>query len=114
MGCQGAVSGLELFRRAGIAGGFYVKVLDVGTQVGEAPGKVLVVADGDEGGSGKGNAGGVESVGGGLEVNFVPDSGNGEGEVHIVRQERLAGSRVGSGDGPGVGAGGEVRRVDKG
>ena len=46
----------------------------------------------------------VAGGGGGLEVGLVPDAGDGVSEVHIVREERLAGGGVGSGDDPVVGA----------
>ena len=95
-----------------------VDVLDVGAEVGEAPGDVVVVADDDEGSAGEGDSGDVEGSGGswGFEVGLVPDAGDAVGEVHVVGEERLAGGGVGAGDDPVVGAGdaavaGGVRRV---
>ena len=59
-GVPGAVGGLEVSASAGAAGSFDVDVLDVGAEVGESPGDVVVVPDDDEGGSGEGYAGDVE------------------------------------------------------
>ncbi len=103
----GAVRRLVFGGGADAAGVFDVDVLDVGAEVGEAPGDVVVVADDDEGNAGKGDAGDVEIAGGsgGFEVGLVPDAGDAVGEVHVVREERLAGGGVGSGDDPVVGAG---------
>ena len=92
----------------GDAGALDVDVLDVGAEVGEAPGDVVVVADDDEGSAGESDAGDVEGGaggGGGFEVGLVPDAGDAVGEVHVVREERLAGGGVGAGDDPVVGAG---------
>ena len=69
------------------AGAFDVEVLDVGAEVGEAPGDVVVVADDDEGRAGKGDSGYVEGRAGGgrgFEVGLVPDAGDAVGEVHVV------------------------------
>ncbi len=107
-GVPGAVGGLELARAGGGAGSFYVDVLNVGAEVGEAPGDVVVVADDDEGSSGKCYSGDVEGGSGGswgFEGGLVPDAGDAVVEVHVVREERLAGGGVGAGDGPVVGAG---------
>ena len=82
---------------------FDVDVLDFGAEVGEAPGDVVVVADDDEGCAGERDAGDVEA--GGFEVGLVPDAGDVVGEVHVVREEGLAGGGVGAGDDPVVGAG---------
>ncbi len=86
---------------------FDVDVLDGGAEVGEAPGDVVVVADDDEGNAGEGDAGDVKVAGGGggLEVGLIPDAGDAVGEVHVVREEWLAGGGVGAGDDPVVGAG---------
>ena len=107
-GVPGAVGGLVLGGGAGAAGVLDVEVLHVGAEVGEAPGDVVVVADDDEGIAGEGDSGGVEVAGGrgGLEVGCVPDAGDAVVEVHVVREQRLAGGGAGSGDGPVVGAGG--------
>ena len=106
-GVPGAVGGLVFGVVAGAAGVFDEDVLHVGAEVGEAPGDVVVVADDDEGDSGKGDSGDVEVAGGGrgFEVGLVPDAGDAVAEVHVVREERLAGGGVGSGDDPVVGAG---------
>ena len=107
-GLPGAVLRSGTRRGGGDAGAFDVEVLDVGAEVGEAPGDVVVVADDDEGSAGEGDSGDVEgSAGGrgGFEVGLVPDAGDAVGEVHVVREERLAGGGVGAGDGPVVGAG---------
>jgi hypothetical protein len=58
---------------------FDVEVLHIGSEVGEPPGDVVVVADNDEGRAGESDAGDVE-VGerrwiGGVEVCLVPDAG---------------------------------------
>ena len=58
-GLPGAVGALELGVAAGAAEVFDVEVLDVGAEVGEAPGDVGVVADDDEGDAGEGDAGDV-------------------------------------------------------
>ena len=81
---------------------FDVDVLDLGAEVGEAPGYVLVVADDDEGDAREGDSGDVEASG--FEVGFVPDAGEVVGEVHIVGDERLAVGGVGGGDDPVAGA----------
>ncbi len=59
-GPPGAGGGLVLGAGGGAAGVLDVDVLDVGAEVGEAPGDVLVVADDDEGSAGEGDSGGVE------------------------------------------------------
>ena len=56
-GLPGAVGGLELGSSRRCRGGARCRVLDVGAEVGEAPGDVLVVADDDEGNAGEGDAG---------------------------------------------------------
>jgi hypothetical protein len=106
-GLPGAVLRLVLGGGAGAAGVFDVDVLDGCAEVGEAPGYVVVVADDDEGDAGEGDSSDVEVArgGGGLKVSFVPDAGDGVGEVHVVREERLAGGGVGAGDYPVIGAG---------
>jgi len=119
-GLPHAVLRLVLGSGAGAAGVFDVDVLDGGAEVGESPGDVVVVADDDEGNAGEGDSGDVEIAGGGggfstlasklagdpdLEIGLVPDAGNGVGEVHVVREERLAGGGVGAGDYPLVRAG---------
>ncbi len=103
----GAVGGFVLGGWAGAAGVLDVEVLDLGAEVGEAPGDVGVVADDDEGDAGEGDSGDVKLAGGGggLEVGLVPDAGDAVGEVHVVREERLAGGGVGAGDDPVIGAG---------
>ena len=86
-GVPGVVGGLVLGGFAGASGVLDVDVLDLGSEVGEAPGDVGVVADDDEGNSGERDSGYVEvgSVGGWrLEVGFVPDAGDSVGEVHVV------------------------------
>ena len=55
-----AVGGLELGAGGGDAGVLDVEVLDVGAEVGEAPGDVVVVAYDDEGRAGQGDSGDVE------------------------------------------------------
>jgi hypothetical protein len=42
---------------------------------------------------------------GGFEVGLVPGPGDAVVEMHVIREERLAGSGVGAGDGPVIGAG---------
>ncbi len=86
---------------------FDVDVLDFGSEVGEAPGYVVVVADDDEGHAGKRDSGDMEIAGRcrGFEVGLVPDARDVVGEVHVVGEERLSGGGVGSGDDPVVGAG---------
>ena len=103
----GAVGRFVLGGGAGAAGVLNVEGLDLGAEVGEAPGDVGVVADDDEGDAGERDSGDVKIAGGGggLEVGLVPDAGNAVGEVHVVREERLAGGGVGAGDDPVVGAG---------
>ncbi len=86
-GMPGAVGGLELGGIAGAAGVLDVDVLNLGAEVGEAPGDVSVVADDDEGDAGEGDSGYVELCSGGgwgLEVGFVPDAGDIVREVHVV------------------------------
>ena len=102
----GAVLGLVLGGGAGAADVFDVDVLDFGSEVGEAPGYVVVVTDDDEGDAGKGDAGDVEVPVWcrGFKVRLVPDARDVVGEVHVVGQERLSCGGVGSGDNPVVGA----------
>ena len=101
-GLPGAGGGAELGVGAGAAGGLDVDVLDLGAEVGEAPGDVVVVAYDDEGEAGEGDSGGVERPhlrlrlrSGAFEVGFVPEAGDGVGEVHVVGEEGLAGGGVG-------------------
>ncbi len=61
-GVPGAVGGLVLGGAGGAAGVFDVDVLDVGAEVGEAPGDVVVVADDDEGSAGERDSGDVEGA----------------------------------------------------
>ncbi len=61
-GLPGSVGGAELLVLPGAAQGFDVDVLDVGAEVGKAPGDVRVVADDDEGEAGDGDAGDVEGL----------------------------------------------------
>jgi hypothetical protein len=85
-----------------------VDVLNVGAEVGKAPGDVVVVAYDDEGNSGKGDACDVEVCTAGcgrLEIGLVPNAGDAVGEVHVVREEWLARGGVGTRDGPVIGAG---------
>src|SRR6266702_991152 len=86
-GMPGAVSGLVFGCVASASGVLDVDVLDLGAEVGEAPGDMSVVADDDEGDAGEGDSGYVEvrSVRGwGLEVGFVPDAGDVVREEHVV------------------------------
>jgi hypothetical protein len=82
----GAVLRCVLGGRAGAADVLDVDVLDGGAEVGESPGDVCVMADDDEGDSGKRDAGDVEVArrSGGFEVCLVPDSGDAVSEVHVV------------------------------
>ena len=107
-GVPGLVGGLVLGFVVFGAEVLDVDVLDVSAEDGEAPGEVGVVADLDEGGSGDDDAGYVEwAIGaGGFEVGFVPDAGDGVGEMGIVGQDGLAGGGVVGGKRPVVGAGG--------
>ena len=102
-GAPRAVGGLELGLTVVNAGALDVDVLDVGSQVGEAPGDVIVVADDDEGDARQSDSGYVEGSaggGGGFEDCLVPDAGHAVREVHVVREERLAGGGVVAGDCP--------------
>src|SRR5579875_1222904 len=80
-----------------------VEVFDIGAEIGKAPGDALIMTDDHVRHAGQGDAGNVEVAG--SEVGLVPDIGKGEGQVHIVRQQRLAGSGMGAGNDPVVGAG---------
>jgi len=84
-----------------------VDVLYVGAEIGEAPGYVGVVADDDEGHSGKRDAGDVEVSGrnGGFEIGLVPDAGDIVAEVHVVGEQRTSRRSTRAGDDPVVGAG---------
>ncbi len=108
-GSPGAVGLLVLGGGAGAAEVFDAEILDVGTEVGESPGDVLIAADDDEGDAGEGEAGDVElGAGGGcggVEAGFVPGVWNAEGEVRVVGEESAAGCGAGGGYGPVVGAG---------
>lgn len=103
-GAPAAVGGLELLLRPGAAEVLDVEVLDVGAEVGEPPGDVGVVADDDEGGAGKGDAGDMEGGCGrgcgSFEAGLVPDAGHGVAEVHVVGEQRLARGSVRAGDDP--------------
>jgi len=98
-GVPGAVGGF-VFIAAYV---FDVDVLDLGAEVGEAPGYMLIVSDDDERNAWEGDSGDVEVCG--FEVGFVPDAGNVVGEVHVVGDERLVAGGVGTGDDPVAGAG---------
>ena len=84
-----------------------VDVLNVGTEVGEAPGDVVVVADDDEGRTGERYSGDVKrGTGGrgGLEIGLVPDARDAEAEVHVIGEQGLAGGSVIAGYDPVIGA----------
>ena len=85
-GLPGAGGGLVLGGGTGAAGVLDCDVLHGGAEVGEAPGNVCVVADDDEGGSRKRDAGDMEFAGGGrsFQVGLVPDAGDAVVEMHIV------------------------------
>ena len=108
-GCQSPVGVRNSWEPVFAAEGFEIEVLDVGAEVGEAPGYVLVVADDDEGEAGDGDAGDVESW---LSVVWRSTSyqmpGRVWAEVHVVGQHGFAGGGVRAGDDPVVGAGGAV------
>ena len=67
---------------------------------------MLVVAGDHEGHAGQRDSGGV--VAGRAQIGHVPDVGHGQGQVHIVREQRLAAGGVAAGDDPVVGADGAV------
>ena len=102
-------AGLEFVLGGGscVADVFDVDVLDFRSEVGEAPGYVIVVPDDDERDAGERDAGDVKLAGGsrGLEIGLIPNARDVVGEMHVVGEERLAGGSVGAGDDPVVGAG---------
>src|SRR6185312_2755411 len=79
-------------------GALHVEVLRVAVEGGVTPGDVVVVAGDDYGHPGKADARGVEVRG--TKVHFVPDTGDGVVEVHVVREQRAPGSGVGAADDP--------------
>ncbi len=107
-GLPRAVGGLELGLAVVNTGALDVDVLHVGAEVGEAPGDVVVVTDDDEGDAGQSDSGDMEGSaggGGGFQDGLIPDAGYAVREMHVVREERLAGGGVSAGDGPVVRAG---------
>jgi hypothetical protein len=79
---------------------FNVQILRVAVERGKSPSHVLIVAGDDEREAGERDACGVEA--GRVEVCHVPGVGLAEGEVHIVREERLSAGSVRAGDDPVV------------
>ena len=88
--------------------GLEVEVGDVGPEVREAPGDLLVVADDHAGEAGEGEARDVERAVvvdlGAVQAHLVPDARQRRREVRVVGQDRLAGRGVVSVDDPGVAA----------
>ena len=80
-----------------------VEVLHVELQVGESPGDALVMAGDDCGDSGQRNARDIEA--GRPQVCHIPDARERILQMHVVREQWLAGSRTRARDGPGVRAG---------
>src|SRR6478752_438301 len=82
------------------------EVGDVGPEVREAPGDVLVVADDHTGQSGERVAGRVVPAGirdlTAVQSHLVPERGELRRQVRVVGQERSIGRRVVAGDDPGV------------
>ncbi len=77
-----------------------VKILHVELQIGGAPGNAIVVADDHRGQSDDGRAGHIQA--GRLQVHQVPGRGNGELQMRVIREDRLAAGGARSGHGPGI------------
>jgi hypothetical protein len=83
----GSIWGEELFRSSGAAKLLDIDVLNVGAEIGESPGDVVVVSHDDEREAREGDSSDVELAGGGgLEVGLIPDSRNVVREMHVVRE----------------------------
>src|SRR5260370_7536323 len=67
-------------------------VFDRGGDIGESPGHAAIMSDNYEGIPGKSHTGHVEIAR--VQVGLVPKVGHLMAEVHIVREQRLAGDRV--------------------
>ena len=79
-----------------------VEVLDIGADVGNTPGNVLVVADDDTGHPGKGEAHHVHFRG--VQPHFIPDGGHLNAEVGVVCQQGHPGVGMFAADDPVVAA----------
>ena len=79
------------------------EVLDVGRRIGEAPRHPAVVPEHHHRHSREGRAHDVAAGPG--QMGEVPDRGDGQTEVGVVREERLAGRAPGSADDPAIRAG---------
>ncbi len=112
----GAVGALVLGAVARAAQVFHAQILDIGAQVGHAPGDVRVTAHDHEGHAGQREAGHVEPCGTCMRAQaaticarqsrmqrcFVPDVWNGQAQVHVVGDHGRARGCVGPAHGPVV------------
>ena len=80
-----------------------VNVFDVRAEIGKSPRDVAIVSHDDERHARQRDAGDIEVSG--REMGLIPDVGDAQVKVHVVRQQRLARRRVRAGDNPVVGAG---------
>ena len=102
-GAPGAVGGLEFGLVVVEAGVLDVDVLDVGAEVGESPGDMVVVADDDKGRPGRETPAawkGAERAGASRSASYQKP-GRGGGGAYRLR-DRLSRGSVGSGDGPSL------------
>ena len=80
-----------------------IVIANIGAGVGEGPGQLAIESDDDPRRAGQGHPGHFGAAGN-LEVDFVPDRGQGELQVGIPREEREAGGGSPRGDRPVVAA----------
>src|SRR5439155_24920150 len=80
----------------------YIKVLDVGTVVGETPGDAVIVADDDKRTAGQSKS--FDIPAGRCEMRLVPYGRNREFEMRVVGEKRFARGGVRAADNPVVAA----------
>ena len=96
----GSCAPAELRGLAGWIDALEIQILDVGGDVGFAPGDETIASDGDGRRAGKRRADHVEVAGG--HVREIPERGNVRAEMRIVGEQRLAARRQRAVDDPVV------------
>ncbi len=81
-----------------IVEGLDERIFNGRTDIGESPGHAAIVTDDHVGISGKRDTGDVEIAG--VQVRFIPEVRHLMAEMHVIREQRLAGDGVRSGNDP--------------